>query len=148
MLLNYDEIKNSIKKSGKLIYWFNSNNKLLVVDSSKSLSKKKITKIKYDGLLYRLSITFHTGTKIGQGGQLSIICRLFHLKNNKLIKIDNDGEPLSDNNLKNKNGVIWFEKRWLERRGKWNDKWLEMIIKKLCSNFQFKIGIYLFTDLF
>lgn len=151
-MLDYDEIKNSIKESGKLIYWFDSNNKLLVTDSSKTSSKKKVSKIKYNGILYRLSITFHTGKKIGQGGQLSVTCRLFYLKDNKLIKINNDSESVdlsaNKNNLKNKNGVIWFEKKWLERKGVWNDKWLEMIIKKLGSGFEFKIGIYLFTDLF
>ena len=138
VMSEYDEIKNLIKESGRLIYWFDSNNKLLVVDSSKTSSKHKIIKKKYEGLLYRLSITFHTGTKVGQGGPLSISCRVFYLKDNNITK----------STEKNKEGTIWFEKKWLERKGEWNEKWLEMIVKKLRSKFEFKIGIYLFTDLF
>lgn len=65
MSFNYEDIKNSIKESGKLIYWYTEDGKLLVVDSSKKASRKKLLKTKYEGNLYRFSITFHRGQKFG-----------------------------------------------------------------------------------
>ena len=58
--MKYEEIRDSIKESGRKIFWFDSKGKELVVDSSKSNSRKKILKTKYQGIVYRLSITFHS----------------------------------------------------------------------------------------
>lgn len=65
MTSKYEKIKNAIKESGKLIYWYTEDGKLLVVDSSKKASRKKLLKTKYEGNLYRFSITFHRGQKFG-----------------------------------------------------------------------------------
>jgi hypothetical protein len=133
MTSKYDNIKNSIKESGKLIYWYDANGQLLVVDSSKSSSRKKLLKTKYKGNLFRLSITFHTGDHIGQGGPLAVHCRTFKIDDSKIIKISG-----------NKNGIVWFNKEWLETRRVWSDNWLKIIIKKLMGGFKFGIGIEIF----
>jgi hypothetical protein len=57
--MTYEEIKESIKQSQRLIFWYNSNGKLLVVGPSKTLTIQQIKDYNYEGLLYRLSITFH-----------------------------------------------------------------------------------------
>jgi hypothetical protein len=38
----YERIKNAIKESGKLIYWYKESGELLIVDSSKKASRKKL----------------------------------------------------------------------------------------------------------
>jgi hypothetical protein len=130
-MATYEEIRQSIKDSGRLIFWYDAKGKLLVVDSSKSASRKKLLKTKYEGETYRLAITFHTGTHFGQGGQLAVHCRKFIIEDNKIIKVKGD-----------KNGTIWFEKDWLETRRKWDELWLDIIINRLINNFNFGIGIY------
>jgi hypothetical protein len=131
---SYNEIKNYLKESGKFIYWYSVDGKLLVVDSSKKSSRKKLLKTKYEGDLFRLSMTFHTGKKFGQGGPIAINCRTFRLEDGKIIKVPGD-----------KNGVFWFDKRWLEGQSRWNSFWIEDIIRKLRSkNFKFGIGIKLY----
>ena len=135
MTSNYEKIKNKIKDSQELIYWYDMNGTIILIDSSKNESKKKIKKLKYNGLLYRLSITFHTGEKFGQGGVLSVECVVFNLENKNITKV-----------MPSKNGNIWFDLDWLERMG-WNQKYLNIIVKKLKGNHEFGIGIYKFTDL-
>jgi hypothetical protein len=127
----YEEIRDSIRNSGKLIYWYDSNGNLLIVDSSKKSSRNKLLKTKYDGDLFRLSITFHTGTKFGQGGPLAVNCKTFKIENGKIIKVKNP----------DKNGIVWFRKSWLESQGKWKENWLNMIILKLRRKYNFKFGI-------
>jgi hypothetical protein len=134
MSFNYEDIKNSIKESGKLIYWYTEDGRLLVVDSSKKASRKKLLKTKYEGNLYRFSITFHRGEKFGQGGELAVHCRHFKVEDGKIIKITQY----------NKNGTIWFRKRWLEAQRKWDDHFLERIIRGFNQGFKFGFGIYIF----
>ena len=43
---NYNDIKNNIKDSGKLIYWLNEKGEIILTDNSKNNSKNKIKKIK------------------------------------------------------------------------------------------------------
>ncbi len=133
MASKYDKIRDGLKESGKLIYWYDSKGNLLVTDSSKSSSRKKLLKTKYSGDLYRLSITFHSGTKVGQGGPIAVHCRTFKLEDGNITKIPGY-----------KNGIVWFDKSWLETRRKWDDIWLKIIVDKLMGNLKFAIGIYVY----
>ncbi len=133
----YEKIKQSIKDSGRLIYWYDAKGKLLVVDSSKSASRKKLLKTNYEGELYRLALTFHTGNKYGQGGPIAVHCRKFNLIDKKIIKIQGK-----------KNGIIWFNKGFLETERIWDNSWLEIIIKKLRGNLELGFGITDFTMIF
>lgn len=104
---NYIDIKKDIKESGKLIYWLNEKGKIILIDKSKNSSNNKIKKIKkLTGLLYRFTITFHTGKKPGQGGPLAINIILFNKDENVLSKV-----------LDDKHGTIWFKQDYLERMG-------------------------------
>jgi hypothetical protein len=136
-MLDYQtQIKPEIKKN-PAIYWYNNNGKLLLSGNSKSQTKEKIKKIKYEGLLYRLHITFHTGTKGGQGGPVAVRVAVFD-KKNKQVKRTYEGDNYQ------KNGVVWFDKNMLEIRG-WNNKYLDLIIYKLKNNkLKFKGGIVMF----
>ncbi len=136
MTSRYEKIRQSIKDSGRLIYWYDAKGKLLVVDSSKSASRKKLLKTKYEGDLYRLALTFHKGEMLGQGGPIAVHCRTFKLEDKQIIKVPG-----------NKNGVIWFEKDWLETNRVWEELWLQIIIKKLTGSFKFGFGIYMFHTL-
>ncbi len=132
-MTTYEEIKQSIKDSKRLIFWYDSKGKLLIVDSSKSASRKKLLKTKYEGETYRLAITFHTGTHFGQGGQLAVHCRKFIIEDNKIIKVKGDS-----------NGIIWFEKDWLKTNREWDEVLLDIIVRKLIRGFNFGIGIYVY----
>ena len=44
--MKYEEIRDSIKGSGRKIFWFDSKGNELVVDTSKSSSRKKLLKSK------------------------------------------------------------------------------------------------------
>jgi hypothetical protein len=131
--MKYEQIRDSIKESGRRIFWYDSKGKLLVVDSSKSSSRKKLLKTKYEGLLYRLSITFHKGDKFGQGGPIAVRCAKFNFEDGSLQKIKDK-----------QNGIYWFGRRWLETQRKWNENWLNIIIIKLLRGFKFGFGIDLF----
>jgi hypothetical protein len=129
-MYDYNQIKKNIINSNKLVYWFNSNYDLLLVKNNKSQSNKLIKQIKYNGNLIRLSISFHTGTKKGQGGPIAVHITQYEKNNLNIIKI-----------LELPNGIIWFNKNFLERLG-WNEKYLYVILKKLKNknlNFDFKI---------
>ena len=137
MTKEYNEIKQIIKNSKKIIYWLDENGTIILVDSDKNISKNKIKNIKnVSGLLYRFILTFHTGKKPGQGGPLAINIRTFNKIDKKIIRVPGY-----------KNGVIWFPIDYLERRG-WHDKYIDMTFSIITrSKFQFKIGIYKFDNL-
>jgi hypothetical protein len=132
--MSYEEIRDSIKESGRRIFWYDSKGKLLVVDSSKKESRKKLLKTKYEGLLYRLSITFHIGNKLGQGGPLAVRCTKFNLEDGKISRIRDK-----------QNGVIWFSKNLLETSRKWKENWLDLIILDLLKGMTFGFGIKKFN---
>jgi hypothetical protein len=132
--MKYEQIRDSIKQSGRTIFWYDSNGKLLVVDSSKNKSRKKLLQTKYKGLVYRLSITFHTGNKLGQGGPLAVRCVKFNIDNSIINKIKDE-----------QNGIFWFDKKWLEIQRKWNEKWLNLIILKLIKGLKFGFGIKMYS---
>jgi hypothetical protein len=139
---NYEKIKKYLRDSERLIYWYDSHGKLLIVDSSKSESRKKLLKKNYTGELFRLAITFHTGLVVGQGGPLAVRCRHFYINNKIIHKIPNDKDS-------DKNGIIWFRKEWLDLKRKgWSDEWLEIIIDKIKKkSFRFGLGIHHFDNL-
>lgn len=132
MQIDYNTIRNNINHSEHLVYWYDKDGHLLLVDNDKKSSKIKIKKINYNGILYRLNISFHTGTRYGQGGPLAVNCRIFNKENKTITKIKG-----------NKNGVIWFDKKWLENMN-WKQKYLDIIIKKLKNKLEFKIAVYIF----
>jgi len=134
-MFDYTTIKTAIKDSGKIIYWYDKNGKLLLTDNKKKVSKNKIKKLNYTGILFRLSISFHRGDIYGQGGQLAVKSVLFEKENNQVKRM-----------ASKKNGFIWFEKSWLEKKN-WQEKWLDLIVKKLMGKFEFGLGVYKFVNL-
>jgi hypothetical protein len=128
--MKYEEIIDSIKESGRRIFWYDSKGNELVVDSSKSNSRKKIFKTKYQGIVYRLSITFHSGNKLGQGGALAVRCAKFNVEDKTISKVKDK-----------QNGIIWFDGEWLETRRKWNETWLKIIATDLVKGKKFSFGI-------
>ena len=129
---DYKDIKRDIRKSGKLIYWYDEKGKLLFTDKSKSNSRKRIKKMDYNGALYRLSISFHTGKIFGQGGPMQVSCKQFFLQDKKLTK-----------GPSKKSGAIYFEEDYLDMNG-WSEDYLDIIVKKLSRNLNFGVGIYTF----
>jgi hypothetical protein len=136
-MVKYETIRDSIRESNRLIFWYDSKGKLLVVDSSKSSSRKKLLKTKYNGKLYRLSITFHTGNKLGQGGPVAVHCRTFEIDNKVITKIN-----------EKQNGIVWFGRKWLETRRKWDEIWLDIIIEQLIEGMKFSFGIKMFDTIY
>ena len=119
-------------KAGDTIYWYDEKGKLLLSDNSKTKAQKKIKKIKYEGVLYRLVMSFHTGKLLGQGGPLAIHCQVFKKENDKLTKI----RPKST-------GFVWFPLSYLERSG-WKPRFLNYIVEKLIGGLEFGFGVYNF----
>jgi hypothetical protein len=134
MTKDYNEIKKNLKESGKLVYWFDDNGKILLITDTKN--KENIKKNKYNGLMFRFNITFHSGKKPGQGGPIAVNVRMFNKENNIISSISGY-----------KNGVIWFPLDYLESRG-WNKKYMKIIHSIVTrKKFEFKIGIYNYDEL-
>lgn len=127
------QIRDDLKGAGKLIYLYNSKGKLLVTDSSKSSSRKKLLKTNYSGDVYRLSLTFHSGKKQNQGGKIAVHCRTFNVDDGTINKVHG-----------NKNGVVWFDKNLLKTEKRWDEAWLKSIVKKLRGNHEFNSDTYVF----
>ncbi len=127
------QIRDELKGAGKLIYLYDNKGKLLLTDTSKSSSRKKLLKTKYSGDLYRLSLTFHSGKKADQGGQIAVHCRTFNVDDGLISKVHG-----------NKNGIVWFDKKLLKTEKKWNESWLNKIVKKLRGNHEFDSETYVF----
>jgi hypothetical protein len=133
--MTYEEIKETIKQSQRRIFWYDSNGQLLVVGPSKTLTRPQIKDYNYEGLIYRLSITFHQtpgglGNKLGQGGPLAVRCTKFNLEDGKISRIRDK-----------QNGVIWFNKKWLETQMEWDEEYLNIIIIRLKRGETFGFGI-------
>jgi hypothetical protein len=131
---NYSDVRAKIKETAT-IYWFNKDGNLLLTGLSKSKTKKIIKKEKYEGNLYRLSLSFHSGEKKFQGGPLAVKCVLFEKKENKVSKVTSK-----------KNGTIWIEKKYLESSG-FSKKMLDIIIDRLKGKLEFSFGIYTFRSI-
>ena len=124
-----NDIKDTINKENK-IYWFLVDKKenLLSKGNSKSETKKKVLekikkKDKYNNKqIYRLSISFHSGKKVMQGGKIGVHLETYSIINGNMKK----------NSIYGKVGMIWFEDSWLEYNG-WDKKYLLKIIKIIKS---------------
>ena len=141
MPYNYEDIKNKLKESKKLVYWLDEKGNILLVDSSKTKSKEKIKKVKYNGILFRFNISFHTGSKAWQGGPIAMHTTVFNKELKELSNVKNT-------QFDHKNGIIWFDKDYLEMKG-WKENYINIAHKILTKkSFKFNIGIYIFSQLF
>lgn len=141
MKYNINDIKKSIKESNNKIFWYDTLSKNLISGEKKIETKKNIEKLKLkEGThLFRLSIEFHSGTKPGQGGKISIVIKTYIIEN-KIIKFDNTWKEQS-------NGIIWFDDKFLEERG-WKNYYLTNIINKLNNNkLKLNFGIILYKKI-
>ena len=141
-MVTYEEIKNKLIESGKLIYYFKGEKlktdydspNLLVVASSKEEGRKELLKTGYQGIVYRLSITFHTGRLLGQGGPLGVNCTKFNVEGNKIKKIKDK-----------QTGTYWFGQRWLEIQRQFKEGWLYDIAIHLVQGRTFGFGITMYV---
>ena len=140
-MVTYEEIKNKLIDSGKLIYYFkgeklksdNELPELLVITSSKEEGRKELLKTGYQGIVYRLSITFHTGKLLGQGGPLGVNCTKFNVEGDKIKKIKDK-----------QTGIYWFGQKWLESQRSFKEKWLSLISLDLVEGKTFGFGIEMY----
>jgi len=130
----YVDVRAQIKETAT-VYWYDANGNLLITGLSKRDTKKIIKKRNYEGNLYRLSLSFHSGEKKFQGGPLAVKCVLYDKKENKVSKVTSK-----------KNGTVWIEKKYLESSG-FSKKMLDVIINKLKGKLEFSFGIYTFRSL-
>ncbi len=126
MYYDISEIKKEIKESNKLVYWYQEaypNPKLILVGDSKKKTKAKIERANpYDNIKFiRLSIGFHSGEKVGQGGKISVRVKTF-ISDNKTLKPKHWEENL--------NGEVWFPDNFLELQG-WKKYYLDKIAYKI-----------------
>ena len=127
---DYSEVRSKIKETAT-VFWYDQDGKLLITGLSKNKTKKQMRKKNYDGKLYRLSISFHTGKKKFQGGTMAIRCNLFEKEGKELNKLKNS----------KKNGILWVDKDWIESVG-WDKDDMDTIIKKLKGRLEISFGIY------
>jgi len=139
ILQKYLKIKKSIKE-GPLVYWYDDKGELLLKGKSKNETKKQVKKLSYEGILFRLNITFHTGKKGFQGGPIAVRVKVFEKKGNKLThKIKGDFYQM--------NGKVWFLLNFI-LTSKWRERYLDIIILKLLEGkLKFKGGIVHYTKL-
>ncbi len=133
--MKYDiqDIKKELK-NGDLVYWYDTDSKLILSGGSKISTQKELNKkkLKNGTKLIRLAISFHSGDKIGQGGPIAVNSKLFEIIDGKVKKIE-----WIDNLI----GYIWFGQNYLERTG-WKNYFLTKIINKLNGgNFEFVFGV-------
>jgi len=140
-MVTYEEIKNKLIESGKLIYYFKGEKlkkdddspSLLVVASSKEEGRKELLKTGYQGIVYRLSITFHTGKMLGEGGPLGVKCTKFNVEGNEIKKIKDK-----------QTGTYWFGQKWLEIQRQFKEGWLNIIAIHLVQGKTFGFGIEMY----
>lgn len=127
------DIKKELK-NGDLVYWYDTESKLILsggskIDTLKEINKKKL---KNGTKLIRLAVSFHSGEKIGQGGPIAVNSKLFEVIDGKVKK-----NKWADKLI----GYIWFGQNYLERSG-WKKYYIPDIIEKLNSgNFKFVFGV-------
>jgi hypothetical protein len=131
---NYSDVRAKIIETAT-VYWYDSKGNLLLTGFSKSKTKKLIKKDTYEGNLYRLSLSFHTGEKKFQGGPLAVNCVSYEKKDTNVSKLTGK-----------KNGIIWIEREYLESSG-FNKKMLDIIIHRLKGKLEFSFGIYRFGSI-
>lgn len=132
----YEDVKSKIKETAT-VFWYDDKSNLLLKGLSKSKTMDKIEKNKYEGKLYRLSVSFHSGDKKFQGGPLAVRCYEY-------IKEDNEVTRLKSK----QNGTIWIEKEYLESSGfsKFNGM-IDIISNRLKKGLEFGFGVYRFGSI-
>ncbi len=132
MKYNIRNIKKELK-TGDLVYWYDDSSKLILSGGSKITTQKKISKLnlKNNTKLIRLCISFHSGKKLGQSGQIAVSSKLFQIDDNQVIKKEWEKDLI---------GYIWFGDNYLSEVG-WKNYFLTKIISKLNSGkFKFLFG--------
>ena len=130
--MKYSEIKKEIKNNLDFIFWCDKKGKILVKGRETSKTLKDVSKLKYDGLLYKLYLSFHTGDKVDQGGVIAI----------NTVEYDKDGSEIKPTKNSDKSGKFWIKKDYLERNG-WKELYIKVIGKKVSSKaFKYGFGIY------
>jgi len=148
---DYENIKEELKKSKYIVYlvYVDTNKpkdyeyykKILSFNGShKELIKyleKEYKNLNKQSFFIVFKFSFHTGTKMLQGGPLSItisslVKEIFFNK----MKNEYDTKLVSgytkDNKYKKIHGKIWFQRKWLNING-WSDDYLDCMIEGLLS---------------
>jgi hypothetical protein len=139
-MFDYQEIKKNIKSEKVcFVYEINLNNNkfaLILKSNNKSGAKNKLRQItpknSNDYFYIILKLTFHTGTKFGQGGVIAAVLSSYLLENNVLKNILNINDKKYNYIKDNIIGPVWFTKNFIEKNG-WNYNYLDNIIQKLIS---------------
>ena len=145
--MNYETIRDELKKNKYVIYIVENDKFELAFKFSgnKNELKEKITKEylkknKPNMFFVCFKFSFHTGTKIFQGGPLAIRLSTFIFIEDELV----DGYKYNDK-CKRFMYQVWFQRKYLETNG-WKDSYFEKIISKLLAG---KVELYpLVTNIF
>ena len=141
MKFNYDEIKEELKKHKYIVFKIDQPSNKYKKILSISETKKNIINLletKYENYSIKkktsmffilIKFSFHTGTKMLQGGPLSITIStlVFHEGSTRLTNGFNYGNIYSYVSCK-----LWFPKKYLEING-WKNEYLDNILNKLLN---------------
>lgn len=108
-------------KSIKYAFRFNGNRKELI----KEITKQYLNKNEEGMFFVIFKFSFHTGTKVLQGGPLALTLSTLIFIDNELVN-GYSHNPLCPRFMYK----VWFQKKYLIDNG-WDDKYLNNIIKKL-----------------
>jgi hypothetical protein len=132
----YENIRDELKNHKYIIYLVEDDNKYKLIlqfngtkkellDKIETKFKNKMKKSNNYFICYKFS--FHTGTKLLQGGPLSITINTF---------VSVDGQLKNgftyDKKYKQINGKVWFQKKFLEKFG-WDYDYLDNMTEKLMT---------------
>ena len=115
------------------------NDYKLIINSDGKNEAKQLLKEKYEkktnvkDYFILCKLTFHTGTKHGQGGPIAANFSVYTIEDGivkNIIKSNDDNLTKLGNNMI---GTIWFTKKFLEEKN-WNKNYLNNIIEKLITN--------------
>jgi hypothetical protein len=136
-MYNLGDVKKSIKSKPRcFIYKVAPDNNFKLIgktdgkNEAKELIKSNYNDDKYFFIVAK--IVFHTSTKFGQKGPVSVNFDIYAFINNKLSNLRDTTNKKFINIRDNMVGPVWFDKKYLESKG-WNKKYIEIIIKKLVS---------------
>lgn len=128
----YEEIRDELKKYKYVIYKIKNNNfefGIKFKGTKKELYQKleqKYKKSKNDFYVC-FKYGFHTGTKLLQGGPLSVTISTFVIIDGEVKNAFTTGPK-----FKYINGKVWFQRKFLEKNG-WSDKYFEIMTSKLIT---------------
>jgi hypothetical protein len=125
---NWKDLRKEIKENHDLIWWVDSEGKIITQGRDNDKLKKEVLKKNKDEEIFKLYLSFHTGKNYGQGGVLAINVKNY---DNNLKKINGD-----------KNGRYWIKESVLNSLG-WRESFITQVIKKITKkNFKFTLGIH------